>query len=245
MRYDNDPQASPRLLRHATSLALCVHCHDGSLPGAPDVIAPAGYVDDPLGGFFPTNWSTASDTAHSLGGEAVAPPGGTQPMTLTCLSCHDPHGGTGYRNLRTDPLGTGASLTVTATDRVKPDGTNPAAVYVAGNVTYRSGLSAWCGSCHGEFHGRSAQEEGTSRPWLRHPQDEPLSASRHVDYTYWLGTVPNRVRVQSPDDDDAPSADDQVFCLSCHKAHGSTNRAALVFADGERLGSTCAQCHNE
>lgn len=245
MRYDHDPAASPRLLRHATSLSLCVHCHDGSVPGAPDVIAPVGYVDDPAGGSFPTDWSTRSGTAHVIGGDALLPPGGTRAMSLTCLSCHDPHGGPGFRNLRTDPAGTGASLVVAATQRIAPDGTNPAQVYVAGNVTYKSGFSAWCGSCHGELHGRSAQEEGAARPWLRHPQDEPLSSSLDTDYTYWLGPVPNRVRVQSPDDEDVPSPDDQVFCLSCHKAHGSANRAALVFADGERLGSTCAQCHNE
>jgi predicted CXXCH cytochrome family protein len=246
MRYDNDPQASPRLLRHATSLSLCVYCHDGSVPGAPDVIAPVAYLADPAGGSFPTSWTTASGTAHVLGGEAMRPPGGTQAMTLTCLSCHDPHGGPGFRNLRTDPGGTGTpNVTVTATQRVKPDGTNPAEVYAAGNVVYKSGLAAWCGSCHGEFHGRSPQEEGAGRPWLRHPQDQALSASTFVDYTYWLGEVPNRIRVQSPDDDVVPSADDQVFCLSCHKAHGSANRAALVFADGARMGSTCAQCHNQ
>jgi predicted CXXCH cytochrome family protein len=246
MRYDNDPQASPRLLRHATSLSLCVHCHDGSMPGAPDVIAPVSYLADPAGGAFPTNWSAVSGTAHVLAGEPLTPPGGTQPMTLTCLSCHDPHGGPGFRNLRTQPGGPESpAVTVTATQRVTPDGTNPAEAYAADNVTYRSGLAAWCGGCHGDLHGRSNQEEGAGRPWLRHPQDQTLSTSVHVDYTYWLGEVPNRIRVQSPSDDAVPSADDQVFCLSCHKAHGSPNRAALIFADGSRASSTCAQCHNE
>jgi predicted CXXCH cytochrome family protein len=245
MRYDNDPQGSPRLLRHATSLSLCVYCHDGSVPGAPDVIAPVAYLADPAAGSFPLDWSKVSGTAHALGADPLRPPGGTQTMTLTCLSCHDPHGGPGFRNLRTDPGGAGAPVTVTATQRVKPDGTNPAEVYATGNVVYKSGLAAWCGTCHGDFHGRSAQEEGAGRPWLRHPQDQALSTAVFVDYRYWLGEVPNRVRVQSPTDDVVPSADDEVFCLSCHKAHGSPNRAALVFADGARMSSTCAQCHNE
>jgi predicted CXXCH cytochrome family protein len=204
------------------------------------------YLADPAAGSFPLDWSKVSGTAHALGAEPLRPPGGTQAMTLTCLSCHDAHGGPGFRNLRTDPGGASASpVTVTATQRVKPDGTNPAEVYTADNVVYKSGLAAWCGSCHGDFHGRSAQEEGAGRPWLRHPQDQALSTSVFVDYKYWLGEVPSRIRVQSPSDDVVPSADDQVFCLSCHKAHGSANRAALVFADGARMGSTCAQCHNE
>jgi predicted CXXCH cytochrome family protein len=246
MRYDSDPQGAPKLLRHATSLSLCIYCHDGSLPGSPDVIGPVSYVADPAGGSFPPTWSIPSGTAHVLGGDPVKPPGGTLSMTLTCVSCHDPHGGPGFRNLRTDPAGGGVPpVTVTATQRIKANGANASDVYVQGNIIYRSGLAAWCGSCHKDFHGRSADQEGAASPWLRHPQDQTISTSARADYTYWLGNVPNRVRVQSPTDDDVPSADDQVFCLSCHKAHGSPNRAALIFADGARLGSTCQQCHNE
>ncbi|HEX4817700.1 MAG TPA: cytochrome c3 family protein [Nonomuraea sp.] len=245
MRYDSAAQPSARLLRHETAISLCIHCHDGSRTGAPDVIAPIEYTPDPAGGAFPATWSTASGTAHLLAGDPVTPPGGTQPMTVTCTSCHDPHAGPGFRNLKLDPGGTGASLPVIASQRMASNGTNAAQVYASGNPIYRSGMSAWCGACHTQFHGRSTDAEGTASPWLRHPQDTALSQARHVDYTYWLGPVENRMRVQSPTDDDIPSADDQVFCLSCHRAHGSTNRAALIFADGSTRGSTCAQCHDK
>lgn len=247
MRYDKEATPAAKLLRHASAVSLCVYCHDGSVPGAPDVIAPVTYSADPAGGFFPETWATPSGTAHALGTEEpVLPPGGAQAMVLTCITCHDPHGTASYRILRTDPAGTGsATLAVSAKQKAKSDGTNLAQVYGSANVVDKAGLSAWCGACHGNFHGRASGEEGTASPWLRHPQDQALSSSTHVDYTHWLGTVENRVRVQSPSDDDIPSADDQVFCLSCHKAHGSRNRAALVFADASRLGSTCEQCHNK
>jgi len=247
MRYDRDAQPAPHLLRNATSLSLCLYCHDGSLPGSPDVVAPVAYLSDPAGGFFPADWSTASGTAHVLASqEPVTPPGGSQAMTLTCISCHAPHGSPSYRNLSGDPTGSGSTLlTVTTSQRVKANGTNADKVYLVSNLKDKAGISAWCATCHGSFHGRSVEQEGTASPWLRHPQDQTLASSPHVDYTYWLSTTVSRVRVQTPTDDDVPSADDQVFCLSCHKAHGSQHRAALIFADGARLGSTCEQCHNK
>lgn len=247
MRYDNDPTPAPHLLRHASTLSLCVFCHDGSNLNAPDVVAPVNYVADPPGGFFPNVLGQASITAHDLGlPNPVVPPGGTTAMTLTCATCHDPHGGPNYRNLRTDPAQTGtASIAVTAKQTVLPDGTNPSKVYVGSNIVYKSGMSQWCGACHGDFHGRTNSGEGTGSPWLRHPQDQSVWGSPHADFGFWSGTVVNRVPVQSPNDDLIPTNDDQVFCLSCHKAHGSANRAALFFADGSTLTSTCQQCHNK
>ncbi len=247
MRYDNDPAPAPHLLRHATTVSLCLFCHDGSSLDAPDVVAPVTYVAETPGGFFPPTIGQESGTAHDLGlPSPVTPPGGSTAMTLTCSTCHDPHGSANYRNLRTDPAATGsASISVTAKQSVLPDGTNPANVYVPSNVLYKTGMSDWCGACHGQFHGRSSGQEGTGSPWLRHPQDQTIWGAPHASYGFWSGTLVNRVPVQNPNDDVIPSNDDQVFCLSCHKAHGSANRAALFFADGSTLGSTCQQCHDK
>jgi len=248
MRYDNDPNPAPRLLRHATTLSLCLYCHDGTDASAPDVVAPVSYVANPAAGFFPTQFSQPAGTAHVLApANPLTPPGGSQPMTLVCATCHDPHGSANYRNLRKDPAGTGqASISVMAKQTVLPNGTNPTQVYAGSNVTYKSGISEWCGACHGQFHGRTSSQEGTGSPWFRHPQDLTIAPSRHADFTLWFnGPITNRVPVQNPNDDVVPSLDDQVFCLSCHKAHGSANRAALFFSDGATLTSTCQQCHNK
>jgi predicted CXXCH cytochrome family protein len=245
MRYDASGAPAQKLLRHATALTLCVYCHDGSNPNAPDVVAPVSYLPDTAGGFFPRVYDQPSGTAHVLGAAPVVPPGGTQSMTLTCVTCHEPHGGPGWRNLKVDPLKTGATNLVVADELVKPDGFNAVQVYAPSNVTYKSGFSTWCGTCHGDFHGRSAAQEGTSSPWLRHPQDQTLATARNVDLPYWNTALANRIPVESPNDNLVPSNDDRVFCLSCHKAHGSANRAATIFADGASLTSTCQQCHNE
>ncbi|HQQ76153.1 MAG TPA: cytochrome c3 family protein [Thermoanaerobaculia bacterium] len=248
MRYDNDPQPAPTLLRHSSSYALCTYCHDGSNANAPDVIGPVSYVADPQAGFFPQDvvTRTANPNGHDLAAlNPELPPGGTTAMTLTCVSCHAPHGNANYRNLVTDPAGTSANIAVAAYQAIKANGSNPAQVYVQSNVVPKSGMSDWCGACHGNFHGRTPSQEGTASPWLRHPQDQTLSTSAHVDYAYWTGAVANRVPVQNPTSNTIPSSSDQVFCLSCHKAHGSQNKAALIFADGATKLSTCEQCHNK
>jgi hypothetical protein len=40
MRYDGSPSLTTYLLRGADEVSLCLACHDGSQPGAPDVLAP-------------------------------------------------------------------------------------------------------------------------------------------------------------------------------------------------------------
>jgi predicted CXXCH cytochrome family protein len=243
MRYDGQAQPANVLLRAADPDQLCLQCHDGSNPQVPDVVAPIDYTSDPSGGGFPSSWweATIPLRAHVIGGDPLTPPGGSLPMTLSCISCHDPHGNGSFRSLRLDPARTGVSLPVAAVDTVTSSGGNAAQVYATGNTKYRSGLAAWCGACHGTFH---VGATGLG-PWLVHPQDRTLSTSPHADFDAWSGTFPNRIRVQTPIDDEVPSADDQVFCLSCHRAHGSPNRHALVYADGATQDSTCAQCHDK
>jgi hypothetical protein len=241
MRYDSNAAPAAELLRAANGLELCIHCHNASAT-APDVIADdANNTPDRAGGLFPQNWSTASGSAHVLGASPLIPPGGTQAMSLTCTSCHDPHGSASYRNLKLDPLGAGVSLPVTSHQIVARNGSNIPQVYTSANIRYKSGISNWCASCH-----------GPQDPGIGHVVDKPISGAPSTDSTYWLNTdfaalAPAQVRVpvQTPTDDTLPSADDQVFCLSCHKAHGSANPRATLFADGLTLDSTCNQCHNK
>jgi hypothetical protein len=154
--------------------------------------------------------------------------------------------------------------------------TTPMSVhYDAGNIRYRQaltgitdfGLSEWCGGCHGNYHGAGGSQNmggsptgdtNAGNPWLRHPtRDVTLSrgvTNKHVDASHWFSTLSSRVPVVSPSGaipGTSGSSDNQVFCGSCHKAHGSTNRAGLIFddettaipEDGTSLMQTCQQCH--
>lgn len=246
MRYDGVSSQSPKLLRHADSLSLCLYCHDGGNPDAPDVVSAVNYTADPCGGAFENSGGASSEKGHDLGSILPeTPPGSSDSMILTCSSCHDPHGTANYRNLLENPPGSGNSsdVAVLANQQVLPDGSNPSLVYTPSNVIYKSGMSSWCNDCHHDFHGRTGTEEGVAEPWLRHPQDRQIYGSYGADYSHWSGVIGNRVEVENPLDDVVPSSDDEIFCLSCHKGHGSSFPSALIHADGSAKLSTCQQCH--
>jgi len=232
MRTDNNPAPAPMLLRRANALELCLSCHDGSNPNAPDIITPVGYVSESVGGAFPNSGGIPTANAHHLNNPvAEVPPGGTVPMVLTCTTCHDPHGNDNYRNLRPDPTKTGlAPITILTVQGNHANGSNPTQVYVPANVIYKSGVSKWCEQCHGAP--------------THHSIDKPLWGSAIADYTSWTSVTLPRVPVLSPSDNAVPSADDQVVCISCHKAHGSDNDHLLIYADGSTQNSTCQECHD-
>lgn len=236
MRTDNVATPAANLLRRGSATELCLSCHAGATSSAPDVVAPISYVADPAAGSFPNAGGTPSMNAHNLlNATAEVPPGGTIPMVLSCTTCHDPHGNANYRNLRSDPTQTGLPpISVVVNQTVTANGSNPTQVYVSGNIIYKSGLSLWCQKCHGEPLAGSD-----------HPDNVTIWGAVAADYSNWTSTTLPRVPVHSPSDDAIPSTDDQVMCLSCHKAHGSPNSGTLIFADGLTLDSTCQECHNQ
>ena len=58
------PTPAPKLLTRATTIELCLSCHDGMNPSAPDVIAPVGYVSESAAGAFPNSGGLATCYAH-------------------------------------------------------------------------------------------------------------------------------------------------------------------------------------
>lgn len=168
-----------------------------------------------------------------------------------------------------------SGATYTPPAAVQQLNTDPMAVhYDAGNVRYRQtvtatndfGLSEWCSGCHNDYHGPAgAANMGGSvfgdtgnAPWLRHPtRDISMAkgvANKRVNGTHWFSALASRVPVVSPSGTIpglAGTSDNEVFCGSCHKAHGSTNRKGLLFddettaaaEDGTALMPTCQQCH--
>lgn len=234
MRTDNNPAPASYLLRRGTSLDLCLSCHDGSNPNAPDVIAPVSYVSESAAGAFPNSGGIPTNIAHHLNNPSPeVPPGGTQAMALICTTCHDPHGNQNYRNLRPDPSNTNqAPVSVVVSQQYAANGSNPSQVYVPSNIIYKSGISQWCSTCHGTPHSD-------------HAGDPTIWGGANASYTAWTSVILPRVPVLSPTDSTIPSHDDKVQCLSCHKAHGSNNPKTTIYADGSTLDSTCQECHNQ
>lgn len=231
------------------------------------------------GGFFQYSGGMASANGHDLGVfPAEVPFSGMAPTALTCTTCHDPHGNANYRNLRSRP-GAGAGTSVTHNnpalptddvfEQVHPDGSNPAEAYRLSNVSYRSAMSRWCAECHDRILPNQA---GTPPAHFRaHPVDVGIGsgAGGHVDTQHWLagtgagfGTatgdgIPGipRVRFQNPtatgfDSAKAVSINNEMFCGTCHLAHGSPYAAGALFPF-RSMGNTadayasCQQCHNQ
>ncbi len=151
--------------------------------------------------------------------------------------------------------------------------------YAVDNIVYRQtqvgttdfGLSEWCSGCHGDYHGiggsgnmggSATGDPNAGSPWLRHPVRGVTMAqgvtNKHIDPGHWFDTasVKSRIPVVSPSGvvpGISAGSDNQVFCGSCHKAHGSNHRAGLIYdndatvvpEDGTSLNQTCQQCHYE
>ncbi len=97
------------------------------------------------------------------------------------------------------------------------------------HTAYHSGMSAWCGNCHGDFHSNNVK--------LIHPSGEVLGGTIAATYNRYNGTGDQNGAVQAtsfieavPFEDAAmtttstsgPNAGSQVMCLTCHRAHASS-----------------------
>ena len=270
----------PGLLKNSPS-QLCLACHDGRTDtpdvlgtntnayvraagrlnvlgdGADNTGHTMGSTDIPSGGDW-TNPGLQCSHCHATHGNGyyrnlLSNPGTTTGKTVTYV--------------------TGSSVSGTSAIQQLSD-TSMVRHYEAGNIRYRQtqvgstdfGISEWCSGCHGHFHGVGGDSEmggsmtgnNGSRPWIRHPTRDVTMAegvtNRHIDASHWFSEPASRVPVVSPGGNipgTATSSDNEVFCGSCHKAHGSPHRKGLIFddettaklEDGISLMQTCQQCH--
>lgn len=267
------------LLRKSSINELCMSCHDGTDPTAPDVMAPT-----PMYSSTPSEESAAgallfpgilNPNGHTIG-IALSIPLQQVPAQkeLTCVSCHSAHGNGNYRNLVTDPAGTGANLEIVLGTNVfvenrpdiPPTSSGSIAAYNRDNVGYVSGMSEWCVTCHDQLSTNSFASAPAH--FNAHPSNEALDAypaDGHTDPAHWVaGTgegfaaigqsvASPRVPFLAPGATDFPTsraatATSRVACLSCHKAHGSNYRKGMVWPYLEENDNTlagCQQCHNK
>lgn len=201
-------------------------------------------------------WPGAPTWGISPGAMATFPGRGQNvTMPLTCVSCHDPHGGRNYRALQQrlhpptmqqeDPPG----YALVTSNEI--GGQNPHLPgYVPNYVDpkYQLGLGDWCTGCHFTYHQTVSvspfnAEDGLGR----------IIRYRH-NMNVTLGTLTTALPLEDPTGNGS-SADDQLFCLSCHFAHGTnvstsglaanvapTNDSALLRLDNRGV---CEECHKK
>ncbi|RJQ52032.1 MAG: hypothetical protein C4526_08895 [Nitrospiraceae bacterium] len=266
------------LLIRATTNKLCLFCHDGSDPKAPDVLGPVtmydGSGDEHSGaGFFSNSGGVSAEQGHDLGVTSVSVPFSSMTnMTLTCASCHDPHGTINYRNVLSSPAG-GAGLTVEMAKDVfrdAPPGDPPSATasvsaYKESNEGYKANTSLWCTECHDGL--KPSVNNPVNR--VHHLIDVPVNGGGYpTDPAHWAaGTGPGfgaatgdltegvpRLRFQASTATDYISSKvvasgNEVICTSCHLAHGGRYKKGLVWPYLEPdspidANSGCNQCHN-
>jgi cytochrome c553 len=103
------------------------------------------------------------------------------------------------------------------------------------HTAYLSGMSAWCGNCHGpDYH-----NQGTTT--FEHPAGRPVSgkfANRYAIYagddnptggdpaTSYLPEIPFENLSMTTNSTFGPAGSDHFSCLTCHRAHASSAPAA-------------------
>lgn len=166
---------------------------------------------------------------------STSPGGGFPAFEMECTSCHDPHGNTNFRML----YGVGSvqgglfSFTRPAPEAVGTDLISREAT--TNHTAYRSGVSDWCGNCHGRFH------QGGPPGEFRHNSDIALGGQTSARYNSYNGdsdptggAMATAYLPQVPFEDSAARVDSasgafvssRVMCLSCHRAHASSAPAA-------------------
>ena len=137
----------------------------------------------------------SAQTAWGNGAISATPNAGNT-ISLTCGSCHDPHGNGNYRILRPVPVESGLSKTETGVEI--PDvatkqytTANYGKFAEPNNPAFFENISKWCSTCHTRYLAPSGSYKTNS--------GDAIFAYRHT--TEYLSHRPQ--------------------CITCHVAHGS------------------------
>lgn len=272
-----NPNGNQFLLVKADPSSVCIACHDHldkTYPIGGDPLNPPspreggnfifldednlndghGGAGNPIPGDAAGHNIIAAEYGLTADATLTAAPGGDFPASVMgCSSCHNPHGSTEFRFLYgvgSGPDVPGFSYTFPAPEA---DGVSIFAPVSGGNHTaYKSGMSAWCGNCHGDFHNNNTK--------LIHPSGSTLGGSIAQTYNLYNGSddliggaqataylmeVPFEDSANAVNSTVGPSASSQVSCITCHRAHATSAPDAgrwdfsvsFLAEDGQESGS--------
>ncbi|MFQ6098355.1 MAG: cytochrome c3 family protein [Armatimonadota bacterium] len=251
-----NPAGYSHLLKASSTNALCMTCHDGGDPTAPDIVATgsAAAPNDTLGiaytskyknsaGFFQSDWSSVqSGLAHDLYASstltAIQGTWTSGASGMDCADCHDPHGTANYRNLVLRPGTAGADIDVRSGTEVylresitiPPTASDTATHYDTSAVAFDvpNNISTWCMGCHTNITNGE-----------KHPVNVAVNgADGYTDADWVAGTGVGF----GTDIDDDPAGTGTAGIPRIRFAHNGSDYATCSVAnDANRL--LCLTCH--
>lgn len=268
---------NPYLLKAPSSTELCLACHDGKTFAPDVVGADsAGLVQrsagmfGALGALNPNGHNLSTDPGGDPGSSAMCNrchfTGTMATAFVQCIDCHNPHGNASFRNLwwasapgSEPPLGAYIRAGVTGLDRYEEANVGYPAPSPS-DSSYREITNA-CIDCHHTFFGD--YYTNASSPYKRHPGtntewgsyapiDEPGANTDPAAWASGAGFLMPRLKFAVVGATDfatstTVASDNEVFCLTCHRAHGSANPFSLRWDYGTPGSATassgCYQCH--
>ena len=255
----NSPDGNQYILKEETPSDVCLSCHDsqnGSVfsddPLNPSIETGAGNFvflledninDSPNGinTIIPGSSSGHSIIAPSRGvisdPNYLTGPGGSFPSSdLGCTSCHDPHGNNNYRMLYgNESIQNGSYFFQYDAPLAVGIDFNNSVESNSNHNAYLSGMSEWCGNCHGQqYHNSNISNFGHDSPGefendfidrynLYNGTNDPNGGTPTNSY---LAEVPFEETSNTTNRTHGPTNSSNVFCLSCHRAHASSSPSA-------------------
>ncbi len=168
----------PEIIRQPKILDLCFMCHDGTgssydvkggkyYNGVKTVPLAAGGYDLSLGSTS-THFTDLANYVYGSSGYIT---------TLDCNNCHNPHGSTNFRNIRTTV--NGRDITIKATVYGPAYQNKTVSGYEV--VSYEQGWEDFCGACHNEYQVYNSVTTITGEEDWRHRTGVPLTGNTGAD----------------------------------------------------------------
>jgi predicted CXXCH cytochrome family protein len=259
-----------KLLKAATTLAMCQTCHWGTgnsskynvkdgetstLTGkSPSLGGPMEHTAITGDQWGNKNTSSAHNFDPSVA--TTAPGGYNASQNLTCTSCHGAHETGNYRQIKnvitypTGPTTTGTtSVTFTAAAATLSGST------AGETATYISGSVSLCGSCHNDYDTSGVVQSG-----------QTLSGTYQQMYRHAVGVTPASYMDASGsslpltttlplEGTNVAANQNTIVCLTCHYAHGTvadgTENSSVVgnppstMLKRQDFMGVCEDCHKK
>lgn len=235
------------MLKRNSVNELCLSCHDGSDPTAPDILQPItmynGTVSLESGAGHFASAGIDNPNGHTLGIPFVTPlQGVATTIELNCANCHAVHGNGNYRNLEHDPAKLGADIQVIEGVDVmvlqSPSDPPVAGVsslaYERDNSAYITDqMSIWCASCHDQL---SNNATGVLPAHFNgHPNNVALNEQAidsHADALHW---------VNGTGEGFTPGTGDGIARIPYLSPMASSYQTARIPRASDKVG--CISCH--